>query len=59
MSDKEQEEIIQELRKQVVQIDTDKPSQPQKLEEKEVLEKAKEAGETIPDDDNLSTGNSS
>lgn len=49
MSDQEQEEIIKRLREQVVKIDTKKPTTPNKVEEKEVIEKAKKAGETIDD----------
>lgn len=50
MSEQEQEKIIQQLREQVVKINTEKPSTPQKVEEKDVLEKAREAGDTVDDD---------
>ena len=39
LSDLEQEEIIKKLREQVVKINTEKSSTPQKVDEKEILEK--------------------
>lgn len=49
MGDKEQEEIIKKLREKVVKIDSQKPTKPTVVKEAEILEKAKEAGETIDD----------
>jgi hypothetical protein len=54
MSEQEQDEIIKKLREQVVKIDTKKPSKPNQVNEEEVIVKAKEAGETIVDDDTVS-----
>jgi len=49
MSDQEQDEIIRKLREQIVKVDTKKPDKPNQVDEEEVIEKAKEAGDTIND----------
>lgn len=57
MSEQEQEDVIKKLREKVVKINTNKPSSPHKVEEQEVKDNAKKAGETI-DDDSVPPANS-